>query len=272
MRSDQINLSVAPMEARFGIVSKELATCPNHGEYAAIYSKRHEGPSGCPMCAEVRQREQDKIDQLAQRDKFATEALQRKLGSALIPYRFKDRSFDGYTATSPQQVKALSVCREYAENFQSHYDAGRCLLLLGNAGTGKTHLAAAIANHIMLNSAATAVYRTLGGILQYIKGSYDKATDYSEAEAFAGLITPSLLIIDEIGATKPTEFELASLFQIINGRYEQQLPTIVISNLPSKDLPGAMGDRCVDRLRECGGIAVGFDWQSARSTQKGAAK
>lgn len=268
MRSEALSLSINDIERRIlGVVSKAPASCGEHGEYAAITSKHSSTPSGCPKCAEIKQREQDEIDQLAQRDKFAAEALQRKLGSALIPFRFKDRSFDGYKATSPQQEKALSVCREYAENFKSHYDAGRCLLLLGNAGTGKTHLAAAIANHVMLGSAATAVYRTLGGILQYIKGSYDKASDYSEAEAFARLITPSLLIIDEIGATKPTEFELASLFQIINGRYEDQLPTIVISNLPAKELPAAMGERCVDRLREAGGIAVGFDWKSARGKQ-----
>jgi len=271
MRSEPINLSIAPLEARFGVVSKELAACAEHGDYAAIYSKHREGPSGCPKCAEARQRDQDKIDQQAAAEKHAAERLARKLGSALIPFRFKDRSFDGYTATSPQQVKALAVCREYAENFKGHHEAGRCLLLLGNAGTGKTHLAAAIANHIMRNSAATVVYRTLGGILQYIKGSYDKASEYSEAQAFASLIEPSLLIIDEIGATKATEFELATLFQIINGRYEEQLPTIVISNLPSKELPGAMGERCVDRLREGGGVAVGFNWLSARSTKQGAA-
>ena len=268
MRSEAINLSVDPLERRFGIVAKELASCDQHGEYAAIISKHREGPSGCPVCAEVRQREEDAKRMEAERAKNAADRLAAKLGAALIPTRFRDRSFEGYIAAEPKQVKALTICREYAENFAEHYEAGRCLLLLGNPGTGKTHLAAAIANHIMRTTTATAVYRTVGGILQHIKGSYDRESEYSEAEAFAAYTKPDLLVIDEVGATKPTEFELATLFAIINGRYEEQLPTVVISNLPGAELPGALGERCVDRLREGGGIAVGFDWKSARGRAK----
>lgn len=268
MASNAVNLTVAPLEAKFGIVAKELAVCEQHGEYAAIISRHREGPSGCPACADALQRQQDEERIAAERVKNAADRLANKLGAALIPTRFRDRSFEGYKATEPKQIKALTICREYAENFGEHFDAGRCLLLLGNVGTGKTHLATAIANHVMLNSAATAVYRTVGGILQHIKGSYDRESGYSEADAFAAYTKPSLLIIDEVGATKPTEFELASLFNIINGRYEEQLPTIVISNLPAGELSGALGERCVDRLREGGGIAVGFDWVSARAKVK----
>ena len=265
MASNALNLTVDPLERRFGIVSKQPAECPEHGEYAAIISKHRDGPSGCPACAEIRQREKDAEDQKALMAKIAADRLANKLGAALIPSRFRDRSFEGYIATEPKQIKALTVCREYAENFAEHFKAGRCLLLLGNVGTGKTHLAAAIANHIMQTTNATAVYRTVGGILQHIKGSYDRESEYSEADAFAAYTKPSLLIIDEVGATKSTEFELATLFNIINGRYEEQLPTVVISNLPAGELSGALGERCVDRLREGGGIAVGFDWKSARA-------
>lgn len=268
MASNALNLTVAPLEAKFGVVAKELAVCPEHGEYAAIISKHKEGPSGCPACAEARQREKDAEDQKALMAKLAADRLANKLGAALIPTRFRDRSFEGYQAAEPKQVKALTMCREYAENFAEHFKAGRCLLLLGNVGTGKTHLATAIANHIIRTTTATAVYRTVGGILQHIKGSYDRDSEYSEAEAYAAYVKPSLLIIDEVGATKPTDFELATLFAIINGRYEEQLPTVVVSNLSAQELPGALGERCVDRLRECGGIAVGFGWQSARAGVK----
>lgn len=268
MASNALNLTVAPLEAKFGIVSKELAVCDEHGEYAAIISKHREGPSGCPACADALQRKQDEERIAAERVKNAADRLANKLGAALIPARFRDRTFESYIATEPKQVKALTICRDYAENFAEHFEAGRCLLLLGNVGTGKTHLATAIANHIMRATTATAVYRTVGGILQHIKGSYDRESEYSEADAFAAYTKPSLLIIDEVGATKPTEFELATLFNIINGRYEEQLPTVVISNLPAGELSGALGERCVDRLREGGGIAVGFDWKSARGRTK----
>ncbi len=142
--------------------------------------------------------------------------------------------------------------------------------MTGTPGTGKTHLAAAIAGHVIASHNATAVYRTVGGLLQFIKGSYGPQAEYTEAEAFASLVEPSLLIIDEVGATKPTEFELATLFAVINGRYEAQLPTIVISNIDAKELGAVLGDRSVDRLREGRGIGLVFEGASARISRRAA--
>jgi DNA replication protein DnaC len=264
MRSEALNLNIDDLERRFGVVAKQPASCAEHGEYTAITHKLRDEPSGCPKCAEYRQREQDRLDQQAQQVKIAAERLERKLGSAMIPKRFQGKTFADYRAELPKQRRALDTCREYADNFRQHAEAGRCLLLLGRPGTGKTHLAAAIAGQVMVQSAATAVYRTVGGILQHIKGSYGSHSEYSETEAYAGLIEPSLLIIDEVGATKPTEFEQATLFAIVNGRYEELRPTIVVSNLMPKELPAVLGERCVDRLREGGGIGLVFDWASAR--------
>lgn len=249
------------------ISSTELFTgkCEKHGEYegkeTTVFSRTFR--TGCPKCAEIEKQrnEQERIEEEAQDKRIK---LQRKLGAALIPHRFVDKSFDDYKASSTEQKKALAVCVEYASNFRAHFDSGRCLLMLGKPGTGKTHLAAAIANHLMKTTEATAVYRTVGGILQHIKGSYDKEAGYTEKQAFDVYSKAHLLVIDEVGATKPTEFELATLFAIINARYEEMMPTVIISNLPAKELPAAMGERCVDRLREGGGIAISFDWASAR--------
>lgn len=240
-------------------------SCEKHGEFQGKITEimGREFRSGCPVCSKER-READAAAEAEEKSREDRERLQRKLGSAMIPTRFLDRTFDSYQADTPRQQKALAVCREYAENFQTNYDSGRCLMLLGKPGTGKTHLGAAIANDLVRHSSAMAVYRTVGGLLQYIKGSYDRDSEYTEAEAFKSLVKPHLLILDEVGATKPTEFEMATIFAVINGRYEERLPTVVISNLPPKELPAAIGDRCVDRLREGGGIVVGFDWESAR--------
>lgn len=260
----KIDLSVNDIERRFGVVAKQAAECPSHGAYAAIIRKSVDSASGCPGCAADAQLRRDQEEQRAMYARIAEERLERKLGASLIPRRFIGKTFGDYRAETADQKANLAKCVEYAENFEQHLADGRCIVMTGTPGTGKTHLAAAIAGHVILNHKATAVYRTVGGLLQFIKGSYGDKAQYTEAEAYASLVEPSLLIIDEVGATKPTEFELATLFAVINGRYEEQLPTIVISNIDAKELGAVLGDRSVDRLREGRGIGLVFEGVSAR--------
>lgn len=246
------------------------ADCSKHGpfEQKVILILGREMRIGCPECARIAQQERDESQRL--QDAFAIrQAMERKLGASLIPKRFATKTFDTYTVEHAGQERVLAKCRAYAEAFPEHLSAGRCLLLLGKPGTGKTHLSAAIANHIMATSAATAVYRTIGTILHAIRSTYGGNGELTEAKIFAGLIEPTLLILDEVGASKekPSDFELTTLFTIINGRYEQELPTIIVSNLGAKELPDAIGERCADRLREGGVIVLPFTWESQRGKE-----
>lgn len=247
----------------------ERAVCETHGPFEQRITRifRKEFRSNCPQCVKVRE-EQDQADKQRKLAAEQKRAFETRMGSALIPLRFTSKSFDDYRADGDGQRRALYMCQSYAENFAEHFREGRSLILSGKVGTGKTHLACAVANYLASEGIYMPLYRTVSGLLQYIKGSYDNRSGYSESQAFAALVTPHLLVIDEVGATKPTEFELATLFNVINGRYEQQKPTIIITNLKPSELADALGERCVDRLREGGGIAVKFEWGSAR---KGAA-
>ncbi|WP_426108519.1 ATP-binding protein [Pseudomonas sp. TWR1-1-4] len=224
--------------------------------------------SACPECSRLA-REKTEAAELANKAMELRMAMERKLGAALIPKRFASKTLDGYIATTAEQRKALNTCRRYAAEFKQIAEAGRCLLLLGKPGTGKTHLSVAIANEIMARSSATAVYRTIGSVLQAIRATYDRTSDQSESQILSSLISPTLLVLDEIGVSKekPSDFELTTLFAIINGRYEQMRPTVIVSNLEASQLPTAMGDRCIDRLREGEVIVVPFDWESQRGKE-----
>lgn len=260
-----LDLTISDIERKFcGVLEKQEANCEQHGPFASITTRNSERSSGCPACADEAQRERDNADALEQAAKAKSKRLEQRLGASLIPARFASKSFTEYRCATQQQEANLATCRGYAQHFTSHAAAGRCLALLGNPGTGKTHLAAAIARHLINRLGVTAVYRTVGSLLQYVKGSYDRGADYSEAQAFASLVEPALLIIDEVGATKPTEFEQATLFAVINGRYEALRPTVVISNLFPVDLREVLGERSFDRLSEAGGIVLVFDWASVR--------
>lgn len=244
--------------------------CEDHGQFTqqvnVIFGK--EFKTGCPECSRIRS-EEETARKEAQEAQALRIRMAEKLGSALIPKRFSGKTFDGYVADTAEQKKALKTCARYAAEFKQIAAAGRCLLLLGKPGAGKTHLSVAIANEIMATSSATAVYRTIGSVLQAIRATYDNASDKSESQILASLISPSLLILDEIGVSKekPSDFELTTLFAIINGRYEELRPTVIVSNLDAKALASAIGERCADRLREGGVIVIPFDWESQRGKE-----
>lgn len=266
MRSEQRGVTASVADGLDCMIRP--ATCETHGPYGQRVTVilGREFPSQCPDCEKIAtaKRELEEQQNAAREQRIA---LARKMGSALIPKRFVEKTFAGYQAQTEGQQRALRICTKYAEKFTEISETGRCLLLLGKPGTGKTHLGVAIANEVMRTTTATAVYRTVGAVLQSIRATYDKYSEQTEAEILRGLISPSLLVLDEIGVSKeePSDFELTTLFAIINGRYEEMRPTVVISNLDAEKLPRAIGDRCMDRLREGGGVLVPFDWQSARS-------
>ena len=253
---------------------KEGRSCDVHGDYIAeLYGfcgRQHESP--CPVCYELQlKKEQDEENQRMAEErrnaKMAADQLrmEKKTGAARIPKRFQNKTFADYIAETPPQQKALEACTSYAHNFPDNLDAGRCLILSGNVGTGKTHLAAAIADYIVRETEYTAVFRSLHSILQAIKSTYGGDAGFTESDVLQLFTDPDLLIIDEVGATKSSEFELATLFAIINTRYENNSPTVVITNLEAAELKSAIGDRCTDRLREGRGRAIAFNWESKRS-------
>ena len=77
------------------------------------------------------------------------------------------------------------------------------------------------------------------------------------------LLSPGLLILDEVGVQLGTEHEMRILFEVVNERYADCLPTILISNLDEAELLKFTGARLMDRVRD-GGAVVAFDWESHR--------
>lgn len=243
---------------------QEERNCPKHGDYTATVLITG-WSTACPACDEIDRNAQMAAEREERQAEEKKKNLERRLGRSGIPLRFQSKTFEGYSAENSGQKKALATCMAYADNFDDNYKTGRSLLLLGKAGTGKTHLAAAIAMQVIRQSEMHAAYITLHDMLADIRATYDGNSERTEADVMSVFGDFDLLIIDEIGSTKSSEFELATLFRVINSRYENMMPTIVVSNLSPQQLPDAMGDRCVDRLREDGGIALVFDWQSNRS-------
>ncbi|KRP91045.1 ATP-binding protein [Pseudomonas lactis] len=195
------------------------------------------------------------------------------VGSGITP-RFADCTFATYRATTPAMSEALEKCQGYADDFARHYQAGRNLLLTGNVGTGKTHLACSIVRQVIgLN--AIAVITTAAEIIRVFKRSMARDSGYAEGDVIDELASFDLLVVDEVGAQAGTAYELAVLHEVIDRRYQLVRPSVLISNLPAtskQDADGRhapsleqyIGVRALDRLRENGALLAGFTWASAR--------
>lgn len=238
--------------------------CEKHGEYESrhILFGKTDTWSGCPDCAEEKRIEEQNKEFEANRKAAAQYRLEKRIGYVGMPPRFANKNFDSYRAETDQQKKYLENCQQYAENFPQNLKDGNGLMLLGNPGTGKTHLAVATLNHVIQHHGEAGLYTTAARMFRRIKDTYS-SSDETESQAIQAFASPALLVLDEIGVSFGSDSELNYLFDIMNERYEQCLPTIVVSNVQPAELGQWMGDRVVDRLRECSKLMV-FSWESAR--------
>ncbi|VVE87575.1 ATP-binding protein [Pandoraea bronchicola] len=251
---------------------RSSANCPKHGDFERLC---YFGDSwtACPRCADEEAarvaNERSAIIRAGER-----EAWQRRLGDTGIPERFMDRRLRNYVATTPGQRYALDFALDFAEHFGESDRRGQCAIFLGQPGTGKTHLAIGIGHEIMARGSRTVLFTTVMRAVRRVKDTWVRGSAESESAAVAALAYPDLLILDEIGVQFGSETEKLILFDVLNERYEKRRQTILLSNLAVDDdvvdgrrVPGIrsfLGERVFDRLREDGGEAVVFDWESHR--------
>lgn len=141
------------------------------------------------------------------------------------------------------------------------------LFMAGGYGTGKTHLAAAIANQLISEGTAC-ICMTMIDLLDRIRETYKAAgSDVDEAYILSQYEDVPLLIIDDIGSEQPTEWGVSKIFAIINARYEGYMPTIITTNYSGPELVQRMtpesgdsrnAEKTLDRLKEtC--VGIGYD-------------
>lgn len=217
----------------------------------------------CPACERNRNRDL----QTDAREAGMRAKIENALGRAGIPKRFAGNTFESYEVQCQPQGEALRICRSYAEHFSEALEQGRGLILTGTTGTGKTMLSTAIANQI-IRKGHTAIFTSVRKIVGAAKATWSKSATKTEEQALRPFLDCDLLIIDEIGVQFDTDAERLIMFDVINARYEAMRPMILISNYPIDATEGVsvrsvMGDRVLDRLRECS-TSVVFKWPSHR--------
>lgn len=141
--------------------------------------------------------------------------------------------FDNFE-TNNSNKKVFNNLKNYSEKLVNGIEK-KGLILVGNNGVGKTHLACSIANKLIENGIPV-IYGTLINLLAELRNSYDTDNDISEMEIIKLYENVALLIIDDLGKEKPSEWGLEKLFTIINSRYENNLPVIITTNYNQNSL------------------------------------
>lgn len=243
--------------------------CAVHGQVDMSEVEQLDGSMlalGCKRCAweamHMAPRDSE-ASILANAQHKAEKTMAALIGAGITP-RFAEATFDNYRTESDPQRKALTKCRAYADQFPANFRAGRCLLLTGNVGCGKTHLGTAIVRTVV-SDRGEALIIPAGDIVSIARASMTPGSGYTDHDVVLHLAGLDLLVIDEIGCQKGSEYELGLLHNIIDRRYQAVRPTVLISNLGPDGLKTYIGDRALDRLRQNGGEMVGFTWPSMRA-------
>ncbi len=238
--------------------------CPNHGAFdskAIRIFDRVMHWSGCPSCNAEAEQAND-VARRAADEKARQDRLEAAIDRAGIPRRFRAKSFASFVADTKPKADCLRLAMEFAEEFSVRAAAGETMVFSGRPGTGKSHLAIGIC-HAIMAAGYTALYVNALDAIGMIRATWRRDCERSEADILRELAAVDLLVIDEVGVQYGTDGEKVILFDIINRRYQEQRPMVLLTNQGRDGLKSYLGDRAFDRLREAGRW-VAFDWGSHR--------
>jgi DNA replication protein DnaC len=193
------------------------------------------------------------------------EREENRLNAARIPKGYWGCTLDGYetafAGADPSQGRALGAARKFVDAYPID-TGGKGLLIVGSLGVGKTHLAVGVLRRLLQERGASGIFCDYGALLKDIQKSFNPQIRVTEYDLLDPILTTEVLVLDDLGAQKPTDWVWDNVALILNTRYNNKLTTIVTTNYP--DLPPAggalsdveraaheptLGDRIGERMR-----------------------
>lgn len=188
----------------------------------------------------------------------------RKL--SLMDVKLREVNFNTYKV-SDDNKKLLGIAKKYVENFNEMYKNGQGLLFWGDVGTGKSYTAAAIANELLNNQVSVIM-------TSFIKLVNEMGNLDTDASAYITRLNQAkLLIIDDLGAERGTDYSLEKVYDIIDSRYRTGKPIILTTNLRFEEMKNCEDiryNRIYDRIFEmCYPVkVVGMSWRKKEAVAR----
>jgi DNA replication protein DnaC len=186
-----------------------------------------------------------------QREFYAARRLER----ARIPARFAGKTLETFSARDKPRQRLVEDARVFIAGFNLKSGAptgvpgDTGLRMQGPVGCGKSHLAVAILREV-IKKAYSGLYYNSPDLMRDLRATIDRNSETTEDSLLEEVTSTDLLVFDDIGAEKMTEYVLDRFYLIVNERYEMCKPIIVTTNLSLEDMEARLGKRITSRIIE----------------------
>jgi len=165
-------------------------------------------------------------------DCFAEKHRQALLEGANIPRRYRDCRLDNFNVHNESHKDALKISRKFVKDFPA-IDVG--LLYIGPCGVGKTHLAVAVIQELILQKGVPCIFYDFRELIREIQSTFTPDSVMTESEVLTPVFESDVLVLDELGAKRTTAWVEETVFYIINQRYNQKKITLFTTNYPDTE-------------------------------------
>src|SRR3984893_14377142 len=189
----------------------------------------------CPVSGGSGWKSSDSDRRLVRCDCRLKSRVDSLIASARIPKRYEHCELSNFEFDGPH--RQLAAPRMAACKFVEEYPLDSTgLLLIGSIGVGKTHLAVGIIKELIVSKGIPCLFYDYRELLKQIQNSYNESVKATELDVLRPVFDSEVLVLDELGAVKPTEWVWDTVSLILNTRYNDKRTTIITTNFP--DEPG----------------------------------